>query len=184
MTTGEYRESCISPMPRIVRYRRAGCPLTDILGKYVFSSNRVCTASRIDPTSDLAQAPRIPTALAAVANWSDMWTVTIRIGIPGDERRILRATSSPFRSGIWKSNRMTSGRNSCTPSIASAPVLASPQTCQELCCSRMTRRLRRTAGLSSTTRIRTKAILLSKRSGVKSRRGSRLRAHSSSQLKH
>ena len=75
----------------------------------------------------------------------------MRIGILGSLRRISRAASKPFISGIWKSRTMTSGADCCAFSIASTPFAASLQTFHWSSCSSSILRQRRISSLSSTT---------------------------------
>ena len=50
--------------------------------------------------------------------------VTIRMGISGNSSEICRATSRPFKSGIWKSSKIMSGGFFFTLCKASPPVRA------------------------------------------------------------
>lgn len=62
----EYRKSCSARHSRLESGFHTAAEAA--AGKYVFSCNKVSTASTMDPTSDLAQIPQIPTDLAATAN--------------------------------------------------------------------------------------------------------------------
>jgi hypothetical protein len=65
----------------------------------------VSAASMTHAVSLSAQAPRAPTFFASFASWSDLCTLTMRIGRPGERRVLSLAASRRFITGISKSSK-------------------------------------------------------------------------------